>query len=164
MQRICSEINNKQQHFKGSKPLSSSLRGGFYPGQNPLWTGTIPEPWEHGERRVLWCFCGRGRSLISGGGSQELSARTHSPSGSSTVLARRRERVSRLSWTLSCSIARSIIGSRSAGLKCRSVAAAVRLVPPWPALWFTDSYFPPAPPWTHPNYFLLWCRGGFWVM
>lgn len=35
------------------------------------------------------------------------------PSGSSTVLARRRERVSRLSCTLSCSIARSIIGELS---------------------------------------------------
>lgn len=39
------------------------------------------------------------------------------PSGSSTVLARRRDRVNRLSCTLSCSIARSIIDGRSTGLK-----------------------------------------------
>ena len=37
------------------------------------------------------------------------------PSGSSTVLARRRDRVSRLSCTLSCSIARSIICERPPG-------------------------------------------------
>lgn len=48
------------------------------------------------------------------------------PSGSSTVLARRRERVSRLSCTLSCSIARSIAGTRPAG--------ANGLTAPWPLL------------------------------
>lgn len=53
------------------------------------------------------------------------------PSGSSTVLARRRDLVSRLSCTLSCSIARSIIGSRSAGRGCARWPS-VGCLYPWP--------------------------------
>lgn len=56
------------------------------------------------------------------GGGQRFSIRVFSPSGSSTVLALRSERVSRFSCTLSCSIARSIISERSTWVRGRNKA------------------------------------------